>query len=385
MKMSAFSRIRVRAPLSGLHDNEVFAVDATSVQLCLRPTTNRSWLQIAGRRIELNPTLGVAVITVADLHPNTNYVATLEDEHGETSAQLSFRTRRSLAGDVTKFATISDVHLGTYEFGGHRSINESETTDPPFSLRCARAAIAEAIEWGAEALLIKGDLTDTGARSDWELAHRLLDDVPIPIVATWGNHDVWKSREVEPTDIGPEFSFSSGHVTTTDLAGIRLIMADTSIADRGHGDLDQHKDQILDLANVDGPVFLGIHHNIMRSTVPWFWPPGVPPRNAAPLLSELPRVNPNVFISSGHTHRNRRHSVGPTGAITFTEVAATADYPGVWAGYEVSGETVRQTVRRIASPDALSWSERVRGALGGVWPRWAQGTLDDRCVDLSIK
>lgn len=384
MNVPSPSRLRVRAPLSPLQTNEVFAVDATSAQLCLRPATERAVLRIAGRRIELDTTLGVAVIEVRDLHPNTNYVATIESDTGEVTAQISFRTRQPLTGDITKFATISDVHLGTTEFGGQRSIKESESTNPPFAVRCARAAIAEAIDWGAEALLIKGDLTDTGAEGDWDLAHELLDNISIPVIATWGNHDVWKTRDLDPQVAQREFALSSGPITTSDLAGIRLLMADTSIPDRGHGDIAQYKEQILDLSNVDGPVFLGIHHNIMRTSIPWFWPPGIFPRNAAPLLAELPRANPNIFVSSGHTHRNRRHSLGPGGSITFTEVAATADYPGVWAGYEVSSDTVRQTVRRIAAPDALSWSERVRGALGGVWPRWSQGTLDDRCVDMAI-
>ena len=376
--------IRVRPPLSPLEDNEVFAVEATGAQLCLRPRADGSVLRIAGQRIDLETTLGVAVVEVTGLHPNTNYMAIVENDAGEQTAQVAFRTRSRHVGDITKFATISDIHLGTHEFGGQRSINESETTDPPFSLRCARAAISEAMEWGAEALLIKGDLTDTGADSDWDLAHRLLDDVPIPIIATWGNHDVWNTREVEPQDAATAFNFSTAPVTSTELAGIRLIMADTSIPESGHGNIEQHREEILELARFDGPVFLGIHHNIMRTPLPWFWPPGIFPNNAAPLLSELPRVNANTFISAGHTHRNRRHSVGPGGALTFTEVAATADYPGVWAGYEISDSRVRQTVRRIASPNALNWSERVRGALGGVWPRWAQGTLEDRCVDMVI-
>ncbi len=379
------SALRFRAPLDPLRANEVFAVDATTAQLCLRPTAPGAVLQIAGQQLLVEPTSGVAVLHVEGLHPNTTYVAQLQASSGETLDQLSFRTRPPLTGAVTKFATISDVHLGTTEFGGHRSINEPESTDPPFALRCAAAAIAEAIEWGAEALLIKGDLTDTGAAEDWDLAHRLLDDLPVPIVATWGNHDVWKTRDVDPQDVKDEFSFSTNPVTILDLDRVRLVMADTSIANRGHGDLYQHRDKLVAAAQIDAPVFLGIHHNIMRTPMPWFWPPGITPRNAIPVLDALGKANRNIFISSGHTHRNRRHSLGPKGAITFTEVSATADYPGVWAGYEVTDVVMRQTVRRIASPDALIWSERVRGALGGVWPRWSSGSLDDRCVDMGVE
>ena len=132
-------------------------------------------------------------------------------------------------------------------------------------------------------------------------------------------------------------------------------------------------------------MYLGIHHNIMRTPKPWFIPYGVPSTNAAPFLAALPEANRNVFISAGHTHRNRRHSLGARGDITFTEVSATADYPGAWAGYEVSENVIRQTVQRTAAASALEWSEHVRGAVGGIWPRWAQGRLDDRCVDMRIR
>jgi len=87
------------------------------------------------------------------------------------------------------------------------------------------------------------------------------------------------------------------------------------------------------------------------------------------------------LLSSGHTHRNRRHRIGPNGSVTYTEVSATADYPGCWAGYEVTESAIRQTVRRIASPAATSWTEATRSAIRGVWPRWSQGLLEDRCVD----
>lgn len=339
---------------------------------------------VAGQRVAARTQDGVAVVSIGDLHPNTTYVASLETGRGDRAAQLSFTTRPALLGATTKFATISDVHLGATDFGGAPSVSEPAGTTPPFALRCAAAAVSEAIAWGAEALLIKGDLTDTGSDEDWGLAHELLDDLPIPVMATWGNHDVWKTRDVDPSDAARTFSFASGPVITAELGPIRIVLADTSMPDKGMGDLAQHADQMLQYADTDRPVFLGIHHNIMRTPVPWFWPAGIPSTNAAPVLAELARVNPNTFISSGHTHRNRRHHVGPNRGLTFTEVSATADYPGAWAGYEVSEDMIRQTVRRTAAPEALNWSERHRSAINGVWARWAQGRLDDRCVDVAI-
>ncbi len=377
-------KIRVRAPFSSLEEHEVFAVESTRAQVCIRTGSSRAVLRIAGQVIEVEPTHGVAVFWVEGLHPNTTYVAYVEDRLGTDLGRISLRTRPLITGATTKFATISDIHLGLHDFANQRSMSEDEDTDLPFALRCAAAAIREAIEWGAEVLVIKGDLVDTGATEEWELAHQLLDDLPIPVIATWGNHDVWSTREVEPTAMASSFGLDPGPIVTVDLDNVRIIVADTSIPGRGQGDLEQHRDVIVQKAKGDTPVFLGIHHNIMRSPLPWFIPVGIPMANAAPTVEALEATNPNVFISSGHTHRNRKHALGKRGRLTFTEVAATADYPGVWAGYEVSGEMIRQTVRRTAAPEALEWSEHVRGALAGIWPRWAQGQLGDRCVDMLL-
>ena len=350
----------------------------------MRAATSTVTVTVAGQRVVTPTQNGVAVLSVRDLHPNTTYVASCEDGDGTPLGSLSFTTRPPLIGPTTKFATISDVHLGALDFGGQRSVSEPEGTYPPFALRCAQAAVAEAIEWGAEALIVKGDLTDSGYLSDWDLAHELLDDLPIPVMATWGNHDVWATREIDPADVAPSFSFASGSTLSADIGNVRIVLADTSIPDKGHGNLAQFSHEFLEHAATDRPVFFGIHHNIMRAPIPWFWPTGIPSTNARPVLAKLHSINPNTFISSGHTHRNRRHSVGPKGSLTFTEVSATADYPGAWAGYEVSESIIRQTVQRTAAPEALSWSELHRTALKGMWARWAQGRLDDRCVDMAI-
>ncbi len=378
-------KLRVRPPFSSLHAHEVFAVEHDRVQLCVRPGIGRAVVRLAGQVIEAETVAGVAVFWVDGLFPNTTYIAQIDTPAGASLGSLTFRTKSPLAGRTTKFATISDVHLGLHDFTSISSISEPKNTESPFALRCATAAIREAIDWGAELLLIKGDLTDGGKADEWDLAHSLLDDLPIPVMVTWGNHDVWKDRDVEPQDIAASFGLDPGPIVTTDLDNIRIILADTSIPDRGRGDLDQHREELFELMATDRPVFLGIHHNIMRTPKPWFLPYGVPSNNAATFLDALPAVNRNVFISSGHTHRNRRHFLGNRGEITFTEVSATSDYPGVWAGYEVSDQVVRQTVRRTAVPNALEWSEYARGALLGVWPRWAQGLLDDRSVDMAIR
>ena len=374
------SRRRVSAPFSALLDNEVFAVDERSAQLIVRSMAETVVINVAGQEIVANTTAGVAVVNVTGLEPDTLYSASIADDLAGSLGALDLRTRPSLGSIHARFATVSDIHLGTNSFGGGRSITDDHVE--PYPLRCGRAALAEASEWGAEVLLVKGDLTDTGAVSDWDLAKEMFADATIPFMFTPGNHDVWKSRDLDPAEGAGLLGLSDARLHSHDLDGIRLVLADTSKPNRGSGDLARSTEELLDVAAVDDPVFLGLHHNIQRAPVTWFWPPGIPSTNAMPVVDSLAKVNPRVFISSGHTHRNRAHWLGPNRNIPFTEVSATSDYPGVWAAYEVGERGVRQTVRRISHHDATSWTERTRAAMFGIWPRWSQGRLVDRCVDL---
>ena len=52
-----------------------------------------------------------------------------------------------------------------------------------------------------------------------------------------------------------------------------------------------------------------------------------------------------------------------TGDVPFVEVACVKDYPGSWAEYRVFEGGVLQVHRRLSSPAALAWSERVPGPL----------------------
>ena len=340
-------------------------------------------VDIDGRSITAATTHGAAVIDVDALESDTTYCAVLSDGNGRSLGELSVKTLPSIGPIISRFATISDVHLGATRFGPARQIRD--TGEVPFTARCAKAALAAATAWGAEILLVKGDLTDKGTHDDWQLAKELFAEITIPYIVTFGNHDVWKTRDLDPAIGAQLLGLDHASVQLHDLAGIRLLLADTSIPDRGVGDLAQLTDELRRSTDTSLPVFLGIHHNIQRAPVTWFWPPGIPSTNATPAVGALSEANQNLFISSGHTHRNRAHWLGPGRSVPFTEVSATSDYPGAWAAYEVSETHVRQTVRRIAAAEAVDWTELTRAAIFGVWPRWSQGRLHDRCVDLVLR
>lgn len=375
----------IHSPFSRLSDIEVFAVEPRAAQLLVRADTAAVRANVRNNPVENNlveaeVNEGVAVLELVGLTPATQYSVDLETAAGTSLGEAEFTTSLDQGNGTAKIATISDVHLGLERFGVGRKLTDPSST--PFALRCARAAIDEAISWGAELLLVKGDLTDTGQESDWELAVDLLADVTIPIMFTPGNHDVPKESDVHPAEGARLLGLDFSSVQIKDLDGVRIVLADTSRDARGTGDLARMTDELLDAVDCPLPVLLAFHHNIQHLPLPWFWPPGLSSGNAMPVVAALEEANPNLFLTSGHTHRNRLHWLGRDRTIPYTEVSSTSDYPGVWAGYTANDSSIHQVVRRISAPDAIDWTERTRSVLAGVWPRWSQGHLHDRTVDV---
>ncbi|MEM9201726.1 MAG: metallophosphoesterase, partial [Actinomycetota bacterium] len=280
-------------------------------------------------------------------------------------------------GAVTRIATISDLHLGETGFGLVKQLREPDDVTP-YPLRCALAAVREAQAWGAELLVIKGDITEEGLPHEWELFDQLLDQVSIPVVAVPGNHDTVEhnesadaTRELQQRGLFPE------PVHVLDRTDTRIVLADSTVPTHSWGRLGRHRELLLDAVAVDRPALIFTHHHLEDRMVPWFWPLGVQRYDNASLVRELAEANPDLFISSGHTHRTRARTEA---GVAITEVGSTKDFPGVWAGYTVHGSGVRQVVRRVAQPDCVSWTERTHAVVAGIWGRWSPGTLADRSL-----
>ncbi len=369
----------IRSPFSRLCDVEIFAVEARHAQLLVRAEGNAVRAIVDEQMCDAELVGGVAVVELDQLTPATHYEVSLESSAGSPIGEIDFTTSQE-SGEITaKIATISDVHLGLERFGFASKLRD--VSSPPYAFRCARAAIAEATQWGAELLLVKGDLTDTGREADWHLAAELLADVDIPILFTPGNHDVLTKSDVDPADGARRLGLDFSPVQTHDLDGVRVVLADTSRFGRGTGDLAKVRNELLEAVDCPEPALVAFHHNIQRTPFPWFWPPGISSGNAMPVVTALEEANPRLFLTSGHTHRNRLHWLGRDRTVPYTEVSSTSDYPGVWAGYTATRSSIHQVVRRISSPDAIDWTERTRRVLLGIWPSWSQGRLHDRTVD----
>lgn len=361
-------------PTTQLPPVDVFAVEHDAAQLTWRrlPEGHLSAL-VGDDEHDLGPAGEPGAADLRGLQPGTTHaVDVLVD--GRVTAQTSVRTLPPASVSATRIATISDLHFGETGFGLVKQIRDHGPD--PYPLRCARSAARDAVEWGAELLVIKGDITCHGRPEEWEMFDEFLADVPIPIMAIPGNHDV--SGQMGSLDATAELQRRSVFpqpVSTYDINGFRIVAVDSTVPGHSWGRIGRWRDEIREAVDTDRPSIVFTHHHFEDRAVPWFWPLGVRYREGTKLVDSLLEANPDVFFSAGHTHRNRtrRH-----GAAVITEVSSTKDYPGVWAGYVLSGTDIRQVVRRVSDPDSLRWTDRTHAAVGGIWGRWSVGPLHHR-------
>jgi 3',5'-cyclic-AMP phosphodiesterase len=395
----------------------VFAVEDTAVQLV--------WRDDAPGTVTVHGPAGT-VTAPSDGGPGSTVVSGLPpgaDSELEVVAADGSRERvrvRTLTPppgpERFRFATISDLHLGEEAFGLLRTIREHPPPTQRHPERALRAALAELTAWGAQLLVVKGDITHTSAAASWAAFAAALADVDVPVVVMPGNHDTSHYHDRPPrrrpatlTAPAPDapghlrpgphdrsdratvrldaYAAAARHnltivdpttsTTVLDRPGVRLVVADTVLA-RGHpGTIRRAEPAVLDAAQAaDGPVVVLLHHQLDAWPGPPYRPPGIPLTEADPFLRRLVAANPASLVSSGHTHRHRRHV---RHGVVVTEVGSTKDYPGSWAGYVVHDGGVRQVVRRVARPDVLRWTDTTRRAALGAWGLWSPGRLGDRC------
>ncbi|MCU1372446.1 MAG: hypothetical protein JWO77_3640 [Ilumatobacteraceae bacterium] len=303
-------------------------------------------------------------------------------------ALLTARTLGALPGEeLTRFATVSDLHLGARVFGHRGTIGDPFDHPDPHPVRCAGAALDEAVAWGAERIVAKGDLTNGAQPYQWRSYAELVHRLPVPVDALPGNHDHGPTFEITHLGAAPAaaaFDLSiADPVLVRDLPGVRVILADTTVEGHHGGRLSRVEPDILDAAaeaDPAGGVLLALHHQLQPNVLPEGWPPGIPHHDSVSLLDALGAAHPHVLVTSGHTHRHRRW--GRSGVVV-TQVGSTKDYPGVWAGYVVHEGGIRQIVRRVQHPDAIAWTDHTRIAAFGLWEHAAPGRLDARCFNVA--
>ena len=205
-------------------------------------------------------------------------------------------------------AQISDLHI-----------------KPPGSLAYGRVDTAAALERCVAALnafrprpdfvVISGDLADTPAAEEYQYLERLLMPLELPFAGIPGNHDARElMRAAFPS---AAYAFPSGRINQrVEIAGLDLLLLDSSVPGKPHGELDAPTLQWLEAtlaASPDKPALVFLHHPPFKTGI-WH----MDRQNLfnagelAAVVSRHPRVQ---RIATGHVHR--------AALTTFAGVATT--------------------------------------------------------------
>src|SRR4051812_19230346 len=129
----------------------VFAVEDTSAQVCWAALPVGDVRLSAGDHSVIVASDGrPGAVDINGLSPGTRYELELDGRRMLTFATLTPPPGRLLA----RFATVSDLHIGERRFGAIFRMREATPHEEPYSLRCARAALDDAVAWGAEAIVV---------------------------------------------------------------------------------------------------------------------------------------------------------------------------------------------------------------------------------------
>jgi hypothetical protein len=357
---------------------EVFAVEPTSAQLIVRsPFDGIHEVGASDQELPVEVRDGIGSVVVDGLEPDASYPLRLDGEAAGTVRTLARPPGRLLG----RLATVSDIHVGETGFGHLPRQHLSADFRRAHPVVALTAALRELTAWGAEGLLVKGDLTHDCRAGQFEIAGELLAASPGPVHVIPGNHDGGNHNHDDGAAVlarhGIALRLSTAAV---DLAGLRVVSVNTMRPGHEHGYAPAEDDPVFELIGQGAPALVVLHHHLMTTRLPYFVPLGVPAGPARAFLDHLAVSNPDVWVTSGHTHRHRRRVHGP---LVVTEVGSVKDHPGTWAGYLVYEGGLVQTVRRIADPTILAWTERTARSALGAWGRWSPGRLADRSVSHS--
>lgn len=300
---------------------------------------------------------------------------------GDGVAGTSVRTLHPPPGrELFRFATLSDIHIGETAFGVTRRMRDRRGPGP-YPERCAAAALRELTAWGAQLLVIKGDMTDRAREVQWRGIANLLQPMSIPIVATAGNHDV-VTRGVN----GRPFLEPAGVDLTHDVAvhdrpGVRFVLVHSAQQGISSGRLGAERRDGATAAiagtHEGSAAVLVTHHQPHLRRWRHYHPAGIAAEDSIAMLDAVRETSRPTLWITGHTHRHRRwvHR-----GVAVAETGSPKDFPGTWTGYVVyEGPAIRQVVRRVADPDVLAWTQHTRRAALGAWGIWSPGRLEDRC------
>lgn len=151
-------------------------------------------------------------------------------------------------------------------------------------------------------VVISGDLVDTPTAEEYQHLKRLLDPLALPFVSIPGNHD---SREMMRAALPQAYASSDGSLNqSVEIGGLDLVLLDSSVPGKPHGELDASTQQWLEAilaSSAARPALLFLHHPPFKAGI---WHMDRQNLLNAGKLADIVRRHPRVrLIASGHIHR----------------------------------------------------------------------------------
>ena len=366
-----------------IHDAELFSVGPDEVVVTFRTDADHAVTTVVGDH-EVTTAGPYHSAKVTGLEPETPYA--LQVDGAEVSALLPAEITtlaRPSGRPLATFATANDVHFGEVECG---RIGIAEEVGPIFSVEPGEMPYPEVMNHGAidemialqpDTVIVKGDLTDRGTELEYEAFRAAYGRLGERMHHIRGNHDAMVT-----TSIAAHGPFS------IELDGVTLAVLDTVIPGIDRGGLDAAQVSWLDelASESTAPVLVFGHHHPWdpasnERSATYF---GINPDDSEALCAVIARREAIAGYFAGHTHRTRARYFPSARNVPIVEIACVKDYPGAWAEYRVFEGGYTQITRRVASPDAMAWTEKTRNMFSGLYRDYALGRLSDRCLSVAF-
>jgi len=192
-------------------------------------------------------------------------------------------------------AQISDLHIKSPDTLAYGRVDTASALE-----RCVTALNEFAPS--PDLVVISGDLADTPTDEEYEHLKRLLAPLKVPFVSIPGNHD---SRELMRTAFPRAYAAAFGPLNQrVEIGGLDLVLLDSSVHGKPHGELDAPTLQWLEATLVsatDRPALLFLHHPPFKTGI---WHMDRQNLLNAGELASVVRCHPRVrLIATGHVHR----------------------------------------------------------------------------------
>lgn len=313
---------------------------------------------------------------VTGLEPDTDHELVVEGVSPDAWLPARARTLARPPGRLLAVvATANDVHFGETECGrtGDAAADAigpvlSVPADAtPYPLLMNGAVVDEMLELDPDAVVVKGDLTDSGRPEEYEAFLTCYGRLGDRLYHVRGNHDAMRD---------PQLARQGAPYAVT-LDGVTLAVLDTTVPGRIGGALPEAQIAWLDeiASATNGPVLVLAHHPAWNPDLDY----ALVPADHDALRAVVARRENVVGYLAGHTHTNRVLRDDTTRGVPFVEGACAKDYPGAWAEYRVYEGGYTQVMRRVAAPEARAWSELARAMIQGWYRDLVLGTVADRC------